>query len=325
MSSFVTVAVASNVIIFSMFFAMISSELMAASSMLFRYSESTKKVIPFIVPIWEITGTFFVFYAVNMESLVPDVLPLLAYAFIDYILIFLILYVGRNSAIILAEFIWKNRYISRKTLYRIYSIITYLLGTIILIVYTALISGKGVNYAATTFNFAAFVGYLPDDTFIIGSAILLFGLASVFYGLNVNRFLPLIVVVAGLVLAGVSFLDLHDISSPYFLIVPIILTLLAPIMYIFPSMKKIVSNKIVFQGLLAITSFFLIYSLYPWLLGKTLSINSLLNTSVMMEQIFYATIVGGAILAVLTYVFFRVAYSKRNPAKPVDPGEMKLE
>ncbi len=311
-----------NAGIFSMFFALISTELMAASSLLFKYEESTKKVIPFIIPIWEITGTFFIFYAVNMESLIPSVLPFLAYAFIVYILIFLILYIGRNSAIIVAETIWKNKLISKKSLYRIYAIITYIIGAIIFVLYTALISGKGVNFNAQTFNLLKFVAYLPDDGFIIGSAILVFGLASVFYGLNVNRFLPLIVTVIGLIIAAVSFLKLNDIHNLYYLIIPVILTILAPVLYIIPSARKLISNKILFQTVIALATFFIIASLYPNMLGGTATITPLLNDSAMQIQTFYATVVGGIMLFILTYVFFKVAYFKNRSGEANLPEEV---
>lgn len=310
-----------NAGIFSMFFAMISTELMAASSLLFKYEESTKKVIPFIIPIWEITGTFFIFYVVNMESLIPSILPFLAYAFIFYILVFLILYIGRNSAIIVAETIWKNKFISKKSLYKIYAIITYIIGAIIFILYTALISGKGVDFNAKTFDLVKFVAYLPNDGFIIGSAILVFGLASVFYGLNVNRFLPLIVTVIGLIIAAVSFLKLNDINNPYYLVIPVILTILAPVLYIFQRTRTLISNKILFQAVIAIATFFIIFSLYPNMLGGTQTITPLLNNSAMQVQIFYATVVGGIILFILTYVFFKVAYFKNSSGEGNLPEE----
>ncbi len=310
-----------NAGIFSIFFAMISTELMAASSILFKYEESTKKVLPFIIPIWEITGTFFIFYAVNMESLIPDVLPFLAYAFIGYILIFLILYIGRNSSIILAETIWKNKYINKKSLYKIYAIITYLLGAIIFVLYTALISGKGVNFTDRTFNLGTFIGYIPDDGFIIGSAILVFGIAAVFYNLNVNRFLPLIVTTIGLIIAGFSLIHLNDINNAYYLIIPIILTVIGPVLFIFDSTRTFISNKILFQAVLALATIFIIASLYPNMLGGTLSVGTLVNNSAMQIQIFYATVVGGIILVILTYIFFRIAYFKDDSGKVNKPEE----
>lgn len=307
----IQVEVALNAIIFSMFFALISTELMAASAITLKYEESEKKVFKFLVPIWEITGTFFVFYAVNIEALVPSAIPLIAYTFISYILIFLILYVGRNAAIISAEFIWKNRFVKKQTLYRIYAFITYLLGILILIVYTALLSGVGINYSARTFDISRFLLFLPDDGFIIGSAILIFGLAAVFYGLRVNRYLPLLVTILGLIISGYSFTKLGDLSSPLLLVVPVILTLSLPAMWLFNKTRKISENKIVFQGLMAVSAFFLIYSIYPWLLGRTLNITSILNYSVMQTQIFYTTIIGGTILLVLSIMFFRI-FSKNS-------------
>ncbi|WP_075056520.1 hypothetical protein [Thermogymnomonas acidicola] len=218
-----------NMAIFAMFFAILSTELMAASAFIFRYSEAEKKVTKYIIPIWEITGgTFFVFYAVNLEALIPEIIPFVAYTFVAYILVFLILYVLRNASIISAEFIWKNRRIDRKLLYRAYSVITYVLGVIVLIIYTSVISGVGIDFPARTFNLASFVSFLPNDGFIIGSAVLLFGMASIYYALDVNRFLSLAVVLIGMVIAGVSYIHLGDVVHPYFLTIPVVLTIAAP-------------------------------------------------------------------------------------------------
>ena len=309
--------VALNAAIFAAFFAMISTELMAASAIVFKYEESTKKVFRFLVPIWEITGTFFVFYAVNVEALVPDALPLVAYAYISYILIFLILYVGRNASIIAAEYIWKNRVVNRKLLYRVYAVITYVLGILILVIYTSLLSGVGVNATARTFSLVKFISFLPDDGFIAGSAIILFGLGAVFYGLEVKRFLPLLVTAIGMAIAGISFAYLGDVTTPVFLVIPVALTLLLPLLWNFARTRPLVSNKLVFQGVMAVSAFFLIYAVYPWLFGKTLDLTSLLNNSAMQVQIFYTTIIGGVILIALSLVFFRIFYraGEMNPAE----------
>ena len=300
--------VALNAAIFAAFFAMISTELMAASAIVFKYEESTKKVFRFLVPIWEITGTFFVFYAVNVEALVPDALPLVAYAYISYILIFLILYVGRNASIIAAEYIWKNRVVNRKLLYRVYAVITYVLGILILVIYTSLLSGVGVNATARTFSLVKFISFLPDDGFIAGSAILLFGLGAVFYNLSVRRYLPLVVTGIGMIIAGLSFAYLGDINTPAFIVIPALITLILPLLWMFERTRQIVSNKLVFQGAMAISAFFLIYTVYPWLFAKSLNLTSLLNNSAMQTQIFYTTIIGGIILVALSLVFFRIFY-----------------
>lgn len=300
-----------NVGIFSMFFAMLSMELMAASAILFRYKESEKKVIPFIIPIWEITGTFFVFYVVNLEALVPSILPLIAYTFISYILFFLIIFVLRNAAIISAEYVWKNRFANRKSLYKIYAVVTFVLGAVVLMIYASMISGAGINYSLQSFNASKFVSFLPNDGFVIGSAIILFGIASVFYNLFVDPIMTFVTVIVGMVIAGASFYEMGDLTTLSFVAIPIIITLAIPVLNFMKGARKYLHNKILFQGLLAVAVFFLAMTDYPYLLGKTLNVNDILNNSAMQIQIFYSTIVGGVILLLMTILFFRI-YSKQN-------------
>ncbi|MDS0256164.1 hypothetical protein ApAK_00460 [Thermoplasmatales archaeon AK] len=301
-----------NLAILAMFFAILSTELMAASALLFKYKESQHKVFRYLIPIWEVTGTFFVFYVVNLEALIPSALPLIAYSFITYILIFLILYVLRNASIIFAEYIWKNRGINRRFLYSTYAVITFILGAMILVIYTAFISGRGMDYSRMTFNFSAFISFIPDDGFIIGSAVLLFGFSSIFYGLDVNRVLPPIVIIAGMAIAGVSFVYLGNLNNPYVLAVPIILTVLVPVLWFYDKTRNVVQNKIVFQGIMAVSVFFLAYSQYPYLLGKSLNLLSLLNNDAMQTQVFYTTLIGGVILLLLSLMYFNVALRKNE-------------
>lgn len=320
MVQFIHPEVGINIAIFSVFFAILSTELMAASAIVFRYSESEKKVFKYLVPIWEITGTFLVFYVVNLEALIPSALPLVAYSFISYILLFLILYVLRNASIISAEFIWKGAIVNRKFLYTMYAVITFILGIMVLVIYTAILSGRGLNYSAMSFNILKFAAFLPDDGFIIGSAILLFGLASIYYSLEVNGYLSLAVTITGMVIAGFSFLYLGDLNNPYFLVIPAIITILIPILWINKGTKRLVENKLVFQGMMSVSVFFLAYSEYPYLLGKSLNLLNLLNNNAMQTQIFYTTIVGGIILLILTYLFFDV-YFKRGEKSGSVPSD----
>ena len=311
----VNIEVVLNLIIFSVFFTVAATELMAASAILFRYKESEKKVFRFLLPIWEITGTFFVFYVVNLEGLAPDVLPLLAYSFISYILIFLILYVLRNTVIVSAENIWKNSRVNRRLLYSAYAVVTFVLGAMVVMIYASFLGGHGLNYTAETFSLVSFLKFLPDDGFVIGIAVLFFGLAAVFYGLDVNRFLPLIVTAAGMIIAGISLLGLGDSNNTALIAIPVIFTLLLPLLWIFPGTRYIAEKKLVFQGFIAISVFFLAYSQYPYLLGKTLLIPSILNNSAMQTQMFYATIIGGVILLLLTYFFYDIYYESNKNDK----------
>jgi cytochrome d ubiquinol oxidase subunit II len=321
----IDIEVVLNLIIFAMFFTIASTELMAASAIIFKYKESEKKVFKFLIPIWEVTGTFFVFYVVNLEGLMPDVLPLLAYSFISYILILLILYVLRNTLIISAENLWKrkNRIINRRLLYSAYAIVTFVLGAMIVMIYAAFIGGHGLNFNAETFNLISFITFLPDDGFIIGIAILFFGLAAVYYGLDVNPFLPFIVTTMGMLLSGISIFEMGDTNNSTLFIIPIIFTLSIPLLWMFNKTKNIAENKLVFQGLLSISIFFLAYSQYPYLLGKNLLITSVLNNSAMQTQMFYATLIGGAILLVLTYFFFDIYFgnSQNENQEPIAEGE----
>ena len=124
---------------------------------------------------------------------------------------------------------------------------------------------------------------------------------------------------AGMVIAGVSFVYLGNLNNPYVLAVPVILTILVPALWLSGKTRAIVQNKTVFQGLLAVSVFFLAYSQYPDLMGKSLNILSLLNNNAMQTQVFYTTIIGGVILLLLTLMYFDVAFRKEERNRVQQP------
>ena len=74
---------------------------------------------------------------------------------------------------------------------------------------------------------------------------------------------------------------------------------------------------------MAVSVFFLAYSQYPDLMGKSLNILSLLNNNAMQTQVFYTTVIGGIILLLLTLMYFDVAFRKeeRNGVKQPESAD----
>jgi hypothetical protein len=102
-----------------------------------------------------------------------------------------------------------------------------------------------------------------------------------------------------------------DLTTLSFVAIPLVITVAIPALNFLKGARKYLHNKILFQGLLAVAVFFLAFTDYPYLLGKTLNVNTILNNSAMQTQIFYSTIVGGVMLLLMTLLFFRV-YSRQN-------------
>lgn len=302
-----------NSVIFAVFFAIISTEFMAGSALLLHYNSYGKEIKRFIIPIWEITGTFFVLYVVNVEALAPAMLPIIAEIYIPLILIFMILYSTRNASIIFAEFVWKNRYISEKTLYRIYASVTLILGAILLVIYVSIITGRGISIPEYSFNLVSFFSYLPDDGIILGSALIFLGLSYVFYNMESRRKYSLYFTAAGLIINAVSFAFLKNFVFYSYLLVPIFLTIMLPVLYNIKKTFMLAKNKLFYVGVMSISVAIIERSFFPNLFGGTVDVRNYFSSAAMQTAMFELTILMIIFVGSMMIFYFRMYFgSFRN-------------
>ncbi|WP_393971431.1 hypothetical protein OXIME_001707 [Oxyplasma meridianum] len=281
---------------------------MAGSALLMHYRSYGKQVKRFIIPIWEITGTFFILYVVNVEALAPGLLPIVAETYIFLILLFMILYSTRNASIIFAEFIWKKSFISEKTLYRIYSIVTLMLGAIILVIYVSILTGKGINISAHSFNLIPFFSYLPDDGIILGSAIIFLGLSYVFYDMERNRRSSIYITATGLVINAVSFAFLKNFVFYPYLVIPIVLTILIPVLYNIRKTAVIGKNKIFYIALMSISVAIIERSFFPYLFGGTVDVRGYFSSVAIQSAMFDLSILMIIFVGSMMIFYFRMYF-----------------
>ncbi|HYA11260.1 MAG TPA: hypothetical protein VEH10_06300, partial [Thermoplasmata archaeon] len=120
-----------NFAIFSVFLTLFVTELMGAVLLLLFYEPSKKKVLPYIVPVWEVTGTFAAFWVVTADFAYPSMLIPVAALLASAIVVFLIFLVARNASISFAEYIVKRRWLDEKKLYQAYAVSTLLIGVVV--------------------------------------------------------------------------------------------------------------------------------------------------------------------------------------------------
>ena len=100
-----------NFAIFAIFLTLFITELMGAFLLLFWYDMAKRRVLEYVVPIWEVTGTFAVLWVVTADFAYPSMLFPVASLLAEYIVLFLIFLVARNASISFAEFIIKRRWL----------------------------------------------------------------------------------------------------------------------------------------------------------------------------------------------------------------------
>lgn len=303
-----------NFAIFSVFAVLLITELMGSVLLLIGWKKYKEAVLDYIIPVWEVTGTFGAFWVVTSDFAYPSILIPLASIFSAAIMIFLILFVFRNATISFAEFIKKKGWLDERKLYAGYAISSILMGLTVLVIISAIIGGNGIDFETVTFSSLAWLSYPSGIVFIIGALLLMIGLAPVFYNDKNLRRASILFVVLGLIVSNISFALFKSWSLSYYVIIPDVLAFLVPILYNIESTSKIVSNKIAFISFASIDVFFLNFLVYPTAFGGALSVDALTNSGPLASSYVLITIVGIIILAVLI-AFYAIAVSRKGAEK----------
>ncbi|AAT43450.1 hypothetical protein [Picrophilus oshimae] len=245
------------------------SEFMAIYPIISKnFERYEKNVLKHIVPVWEITGTFIVFFVVELELIYSSLVPISSYLLIPLVGIFVAFLILRNAWIIYAEFLWKDgKSINKRNLYRFYSIATFIMVAVFLIAVSALIYGKGINLDSSNLS-GSYINFVPLFStfyfylFFAGTLILMYGFSMVFYRTSEKRYMPLLFNIAGIIISayGLYGLTFNDkLLSIDYLLIPVIIGIIIPVLYIFDKTTYLASYKPFFFVLMIIGIFFLEY------------------------------------------------------------------
>jgi len=301
-----------NYAAFSVFATLLITEIMGAVGMLIAWP-SRGKVLDYLVPIWEVTGTFGAFWVVTGDFAYPALLVPVSAIFAPLLIVFLILWVARGASISFAEFITKRGWLDEEKLYKSYAVSTIVLGLVVLVLLSALVGGQGVNLTTGSFSIVSWAT-AGSVVFIIGTLLLAVGLAPVFFDLSALRNLIIPLSGLGVVLSVLSYwLMSPGLLTPW-MAVPVLLTLAVGALYAWRMTSKLVTNKVAFLAMLSIIIFSLQPLVYPNAIGKALSIDAVTTTGAMADAFFSITAVGGILLALM--LTFYVVVAARGPSGP---------
>ncbi|AKA49209.1 hypothetical protein IX51_08955 [uncultured archaeon] len=287
---------------------------MGSVLLLLFWKASSKRVLDYIVPIWEVTGTFGAFWVVITDFAFPNILIPASKLYAVALMLFLILFVARNSTIVFGEYIIKKRWLDHKKLYQMYSLSTIALGIIALTIFSSIISGSGINIEAGYFSVPQWIGSAGSIPFILGALLIGVGLAPVFYGLHPFRKITLPVTAAGVALSSISFYFSSPGLVTPLIAVPIVLTILVPVLFMYQKTAALVSNKLVFSIVATAILFSMSFLVYPTAFGRTLNVDDFTTSGPMSGAFLIITAVGGIMLAVMVY-FYLVAVKRSQLAR----------
>lgn len=309
-----------NFAIFSVFLVLFVTELMGGILLLIAYDATKAKVLPYIVPIWEVTGTFAAFWVVTADFAYPSMLIPVATLLAGPILVFLFLFVVRNSAISFAELILQRKgWFNERRLYKLYGLATVAIGLVVIMVLSAIVSGAGVTLSTLTFSLGAWVTSSGSLLYVVGVLFIALGLAPVFYNIEPLRrwTFPLTAIGVGIEAAA---LDLYSTSflSGYFLI-PAVLTVLAALLYEFRATAPIVSNKLLFALLGTVIVFSQSYLVYPTFFNGALSVDAHTTTGPMVGAYYVLSAVGVVLVGLLMAFYMVAAWRSARTPTPTEP------
>ena len=302
-----------NFAVFAVFATLLITEIMGSVLLLIAYDAARKKVLEYIVPIWEVTGTFGAFWVVVSDFAYPSILLPAAYIFAVPLMLFLILIVARNSTIVFGEYIIKKRWLDEKKLYIMYSLSTIILGLIVLAILSSIIGGAGIDIAGGTFSFSGWIGSPGSLLFIVGTLLIGLGLAPVFYGIKSFGFLSFPSTISGIFLSLLAYFFYLPSLLTLYIAIPVVLTILVPILYHLKSTSNLVANKLVFVVVATLIIFSLNPLVYPSAFGKSLSVDAVTTSGPMAQAFLLITVVGSILLAVMV-AFYLVAVRRSYAA-----------
>ena len=296
-----------NYLILSIVFSFLSIELISALA-LFYDKNKFNEIRDIISPVWEMIGTFIIFFVVNTEVLYPNLLPTIAKLYTIPILLIGLFIISRNAFLAYSEQMWKGSKIDSILLARVYSISTLIISFLSLVVLISILTGLGV-INLTVFNFIQFFSNYYTLTLILGVILVLFGLSFIFYKIEKNKILSPIFTLFGLIILIYSFYKLDFYINYLIYIDALLIFLISLSYYLFNFSKK----YIIF--LINSLSFFLIEILNYGKIFGTQSLINYLNTSPVLPASFIVTILGGTLLLILLtlfiYMFTRPSHGEK--------------
>jgi cytochrome bd ubiquinol oxidase subunit II len=299
-----------NHVIFAVFMTLLLMEGGFAITALVAYEKYKARLMRYITPIWEVTGTFAVFYVVNFEATFPKLLGVAGTLYAVPLLVAAALIILRNAFLIHAEYVGD---LKKEAKYlKIYAVATVAALILLLSVLSSAMTGTGISVST---GVSTLQMYLNPFNFIVIVSALLVSLslaASVFRIERLERlaWLPLVLAVA-LFCIGIS-MAVPLVSASLASSLPLVAVFLALLLALCIARAK----NLIGSGVPLVLAVFLALTLlgvveYPYIFGST-NITGYLNSSALAGPVMLITLVGGAIVTVAFAYLVYLSYLKKE-------------
>lgn len=297
--------------IFSAFMALFLSEAMGAFQMLFNWDGSNEKVISYITPVWEITGTFAAFFVVASDFAFPKIIIPLASIYAGEIMVFLIFFIARNATFVVGEFVSSKGLMTRKNMFKAYSIVTLFIGFVALLVVGGIIGSDGVSISSMSFSPVAWFLNPLSYILILSALFLIAGLSYVFYGTG-NRIRSAVFSLLGIMFGGIAFYLLNSAVFSILILIPVIIIVMPVILSYVKKISPILKNKALLVSWVALDVFTLNFLVYPTAFRGAINVQSVTASGPMDTAFFVITAFGLILLLALFAIYGKAVKNSRS-------------
>lgn len=294
-----------NYLIFALFLSLFAIEIGIAIASLIDYDEYKEKLKGYLMPMWEINGTFAVFYLVNLEATYPKLLPVIGTAFIVPALLAIMLVVGRNIFIVASEF--ESKLTSEENYSKIYSAFTIIATYLLVCILGSALTGIGLNIPSSSINLVQVLANPFSIVLFIGLALLSFAAVGVVFSLKKKALTVLALLFSvALLVASLWYYDGYvfqsALSQPIYLAIIALLLVYALAATFF---KQQILRLVVIPAVVLIVLIFGLLQ-YPNMAGGALNMPSVYTSPVFAPYISIGTIVGCALLLIVFAVILKL-------------------
>ncbi len=276
-----------------------------------KKDERWSRAMDYIAPIWEITGTFIIFFIVNLAATYPDLLPIIDTMYSGPILVFAILLILRNAFLAYSEISGNDANTGRMR--TIYSISTIIAVVIALSVLTSALSGSVASVGSSAANILYVFVNLPNVLLIAAALLITVFITLIFFSIKSAKLLysSLMLSAALAAAAIVAYLPaaLSNILAYWYSIVPaaaLLAVMLA--LYLKDDMR---ARFIVPVFLFTVFLTFEMLS-YPNIFNGAVNLNSYLAPQASRYYISAITVIGGVFLTAAMAYFIYIQRLRRK-------------
>ncbi len=307
-----------NYVIFAIVVSLFILELGVALVSFIDYSKYKNRIMTYIAPVWEITGTFSVFYLVNLAATFPGALPVIDTLYVGPVLLAALALITRDAFLGFSELTGENW--ETKWFFRIYGVLTVVTMFLLFSVLSSSLSGAAVNLASLAmspvqlalnpFNIMLFVSVL---LLALSCSVVVLGIKPWGSWLDTAAMCGLMALSVLVLFTGLWLYVpyvIADLASAWYLAVPVIVLFLI-MLFVYVKDGKYPQVTALAFLIYGIFAFELIE--YPSLFGQAVNVMNYITVPPISTYVLVVSALGCVFLAAALGFFAYVRYRDEHP------------